>query len=137
MPKIEKPDFKARKQMPAAFKLFILIAIVFGLWAHSCLKKNEVEKITFDNIVLENQTPFSIDVIFDLTNNTLQSGKKPVLIEVFTDQNELIGSKLVNVDVNPKATNRHVKVLDKLNRRLREGEDITTAKVSLYQRSIF
>ena len=137
MPKIEKPDFKAKKSMPIAFKLFILMAIVFGIWAHSCLKKSEVENIIFDNIVIENQTPFSVDVIFDLTNNTLQSGKKPVLIEVFTAQNELIGSKLVNVDINPRATNKHVKVLDKLNRRLREGEEIATAKISLYQRSIF
>jgi len=134
---IEKPNLKSLRKAPFYFWALILLFFIVGIWVQSYMRENELKKIQIDNITMENQTPFSIDVIFDVINNTRQCGKKAVLIEAYTNQNYLISSKLVNIEINPKSKSRHVKVLDKFYRRLNEDENISSITVKLYHRSAF
>ncbi|MCL1827140.1 MAG: hypothetical protein FWG20_03765, partial [Candidatus Cloacimonetes bacterium] len=108
-----------------------------GIWWHNSYRKNELNKITVTRVFTENQTPFSIDVIFEVKNETLQYGKKPFLIEAYTNNGVLIATKLVNIEIQSKSTTRFVKVLDKFERKLREDEEITIVTVKLYHRKAF
>ena len=136
MPRIEKPDFKVKKGIPVSMKMALLIAVLVGIWSRSCFRTNEVENIVFENIFVENQTHISVEVIFDVNNQTFQNRQKNILIEIFTSQNELIASRITSIDIVSRETRRYVRRVERFERPLKEDE-IVYAKVSLYQRKAF
>jgi len=136
MPHIEKPDFKVKKSIPVGMKMVLLIAVVLGIWSRSCWRTHEVNKITFENIMIENQTIASVEVIFDVDNQTLQTGKKNILITILTAQNEVVASRITSIDVQSNEKRRYVKVIDRFDRALK-AEEIVYAEISLYQRAAF
>jgi hypothetical protein len=136
MPKIERTVLKSKRGggMPASIKFAIFIAVILGLWGRSCWRSNRVENITFENIVIENPTSISIELIYEVNNNTLQKGKTPILIQVITNNNEEIASVLYNIDIVPQQRSRHIRVIDSFKRPLREGEYVDRVEIGLYHR---
>lgn len=134
---IEKPDFKQKRNIPASMKLALMLAVIIGIWGRSCWRSNELKNIIFDNIVIENPTPVSVDIIFEVYNNTSQKGQKAILIEIFTNTNELLSSRITSIEINPKQRNKFVRVIDKFQRPLSPNEEISHANVKLYQKSAF
>ena len=137
MPRIEKPDFKTKKSIPSIIKFVLMIAVILGIWGRSCWRKSEIENFVFTNIVVENQTHVSVEVIFDVNNKTFQTGRKNILIEVFTDQHEMIASRITTIEVSANETRRYVRTIENFLWQLKENETIAYARVGLYQRSAF
>ena len=137
MPVIEKPDFKAKKGIPVAMKLTLLLAVFMGIWSRSCWRANELEKIVFENVVIENPTSISVEVIFDINNKTFQKGKKPILIEIFTSTGDVIASRITPVEIEATTTKRYVRQIEGFQRPIRENEYISHARVSLFQKKAF
>ncbi|MCL2064542.1 MAG: hypothetical protein FWG98_09255 [Candidatus Cloacimonetes bacterium] len=137
MPKIERTDFKKKRGIPFTMKMTLFIAVILGIWGRSCWRVVELENYLITNISLENPTSVSVEVIFDVSNKSFQSGRKNILIEVFTDGHYLIANRITPIEVAPQESRRYVRTIENFNRPLRDGENIGYAKVSLYQRSAF
>jgi len=137
MPKFFKPTGKVRGQFPLSIKLGFFLALMIGLWVRSCVRTSELENIVFDTIMIENQTHLSCEVLFTIHNKTFQKGRKKVLIEVYTDKNELISNKLAVIILEPNSVKQYVQILERFHRPLREGESIEFAVISLYQRPFY
>jgi len=135
MPTFTRGDVKARGRVPLMIKILIFGSLILGLWFRSCWRADESKKIIIDNIRLENQTMASIDVIFDVDNQTLQQSKKKIMIELYTSAGQLICKTMTTVEIAPKKRQTYVRVLDKWERVLREGERLVVPKVYLYSRS--
>lgn len=133
---IQKPEFSGKgKKIPAGFKLILLVAVILGLWVRSCWKDYEKESILFENIRLENPTSVSVDVHFTVINNTIQDKKQAVIIKILTDQNEVIASKMTQVEITAKSKTDYLKVIDKFDRALLPNEKILKATIEIYQKS--
>ena len=135
MVKIDRTNFKKLKRMPMMSKILILFAIILGFVVRSCWFSNEIQSIAFENIVLENQTHLSVEVIFDTNNDTRRSGRTSVLIEIYNMNNQLLASRITSIYLIPKGTTSHVIIMENFNRAIREGETIQ-ARISLYHRPI-
>jgi len=135
MPTITRSDLKAKGKVPLAIKILIFVALIAGLWIRGCWREDEAKKILVKGVILENATSNSVDVIFEVENNTLQGKKKRFIIEVYTTYNQKITSLLTVVEVQPKQKQTVVRVLDKFDRPLRDGEEIAYADIKLYQKS--
>ena len=137
MLKLERRDIKFKQGIPPSLKLLLIFAVFLSIFGRSCIRDREKSNITFENIVIAEITPVSVEVMFDINNNTFQSGKKPIMIRVYTSQNQLITDRLTHFEISAKTRSRHVQTLDKFQRPLREGETIERVEINLYQRSMF
>ena len=136
MPKIERSDIKNNRTIPIGLKLALLISVIFGLWMRSNCRQNEIDNIIIERIILENQTRVSAEIVFDMVNNTRQSGRKNIIIEIYTSQNELIADRLTTVDISPMQTRRYVRTVENFKRTVAD-EEVLFAEVKLYHRSAF
>ena len=137
MPKINRTDFKTKRSIPVAMKMALFVAVILGIWGRNCWRTSEVENFVITNIRVENQTPVSAEVIFDVNNKTFQSGRKNILIEVFTENHEMIASRITPIEVSPNTARRYVRTIESFQRPIQTGESIAYARVSLYQRKAF
>ena len=135
MIKIDRTNFKKMKRMPMMSKFLILFAIILGFFVRSCWFENERQSIIFQNIVLDHQTHISVEVLFDVNNDTRRSGRTSVLVEIYGANNALIASRITTINLIPKGTTSHVIIMENFNRAVREGETIQ-ARISLYHRPI-
>lgn len=134
---IEKPEFSSKRTIPVSMKLILMIAVIIGIWGRSCWRANERANIIFDNVIIEELTPVSVEFSFEVENNTSQSGNKAILIKVFTDRNELVSSRITNVNIIPGKRQKHFRVIDRFDRAIRDDEKIGRVEVYLYQKSAF
>ena len=132
MPHIEKPNFKAKRKIPLTIQFLLILSVILGLWAKSCWRGNAQTNIEFQNIRIENQTFVSADVIFEVENHTRQAGRRNIFIELHTSMNEPIATLLTTIEIAPKQTTKHVKVVTKFDRPPKPDEQITNAKIRLY-----
>ncbi len=132
MPKIIKPEITySKRQIPIGIKIALLIAVVMGIWLRSCWKDYQKENIIFENIRLENPTPVSVDVTYTINNKTFNEGRHKIFIQVFTSKNEVITQKMFFINLKAKSQVEYIKVLDKFNRPLEEGETLMKAQITL------
>jgi len=134
---IERPDFKARRGIPVTMKLILMIAVIIGIWGRSCWRANERNNIIFEKVTITEITPVSVEFSFEVDNQTLQSGEKPVLIKVYTDREELLASRIAKVNIISNQKQKHFRIIDKFDRPLRQDEVISRVEVELYQKSVF
>jgi len=127
---------KSWSSVPGYLKFIIFLLILFGVWGRSCARNNELKKIIFFDVSYDITSLASIEVFFNVENKTLYSGKKPILIEVYTNNGNLVASKLTNIEIEAKQTKKYVLVLDKFERALRVNESIGEVKICLYQRKV-
>jgi len=135
MPTFTRTDVKTKGRVPLSIMIIIFVALITGMWVRSCSLQDETKKITIDNVKLENQTPVSIDVIFDVDNKTLQSTRKTLLIELYTNTGQKIYSTIKIINIYPRKRQTYVYVFDNWERPLQEGEYLIPPKFYIYQQS--
>jgi len=133
MYKIERTNFKKVKRMPTLVLGLIIFSIVFGYFVRIYWAENEERNITFENIILDHQTHISTEVLFEVDNNTRQSGRKSIMVEIRTQNDFLMASKITTVELQPKRRTNHIVIMENFVRPVREGE-ILHARITIYRR---
>jgi len=136
MPVIERPDFTRRSYIPPGIKLILLAAVILGFLLRSCWLEKREDYYDIDEIVLTDQTHSSVDVLFVVTNKTRMTREEPFLIKVYTTRGDLIASRLTNVELPPRSRRRYRKMVEKWERPLLEGEELSHATIEIYKPSI-
>jgi len=138
MPIIERPDLiKKRRYAPAGLKLILLVAVVMGFWLRTCWYSKQEEYYEISNIEFENQTMSSVDVLFDVTNNTGNSKEITVLIRIYTDTEFEMASRITSIEVEPRSKKRYRKMIEKWSRPLYMDERLSHATVEIFVPTIF
>jgi len=135
MPTIGTPNIKKKNSISPTVKLILLVAVILGLIIWNCSQDREKSNILFEEITHENSTHLSVEVMFYINNKTLQSGRKPVLIQVFTSSGDMIASRITSIDLEPRSRRRIIRIIDNFERPLRADETISHVNVELFQRS--
>ena len=137
MPSFDRIDINKKRTPPAGIKLILLILVIFGFSIKSCWQKKQFEYYEISNIKVSEFTSQSIDVEFDITNRTNMETDKNIFIEVYGSDNTKIGSRITTVHILPRTTKTYLKVLQKLDRPIKNSADIGKVRVQLYNPSIF
>jgi len=138
MPIIERPDLmQRRRSIPSSLKLILLAAVILGFYIRSCWYDTKDKYYEIGNIELTSQTISSVDVTFEITNNTKLYKKESVIIRLFTDNGDELASRITDVEIKPRSQRRYRKLIDKWKRQLRQGEQLSHATVEIYKPTIF
>ncbi|PID28341.1 MAG: hypothetical protein CSB55_05065 [Candidatus Cloacimonadota bacterium] len=136
MPKFEKPDLTAKRGIPASLKLILLIAVIMGFSIRSCWYKKQAIILNIHDIMIEEQTRVTADVVFYIENKSKHTLERDLIIEVYGEDNEVVANKISRVTVKGNSNKRYRKFLHKFDRALREDEKISKATVEIYRPSV-
>jgi hypothetical protein len=137
MPVIDRPDHTARRIVPPYIKLLLLGLVIIGFYFRSCWYDKREVYYQISNIELADQTRNSIDVVFEVTNNTNMQKEEAILIRVYTDRGEEIASRITSIELAPRSQKRYRKMVEKWSRPLYSDETLSHATVELYKPQIF
>ncbi|MDD3049532.1 MAG: hypothetical protein PHR06_00120 [Candidatus Cloacimonetes bacterium] len=136
MPIIEGRDFSGRRVIPSGIKLLLMLAVIMGFYVRSCWNKKKAELFLISEIKIEEVTLSTIEITFRLKNLTSANGKESVFIKAYSDNGDLIASRITSVEVQPDSDKVYRKLLEKFNRPLQKNESITKVTVEYYKSSI-
>ena len=133
---IDRIDINKKRSVPAWTKMILLLLVVFGIYMRSCWNKQQKELILIQNPMVDSFNSASVDVVFDVINRTSRAMEKKILIRVYSEEGEEIASKITLIKIQPSSNKRFLKVLQKINRPIRDESDVAKATVELYVSSI-
>jgi hypothetical protein len=133
MRSVDRIDIKKKRQIPAATKLIMMLAVIMGLVLHTCWKKTQGDNLQISDIQLSNITRISLDISFTIASRASIEMEKSFMIEVYANDGELLASKLTQIKLPPKTRKRYIKVLQKFNMPLESSDNITDFKIYVYK----
>jgi hypothetical protein len=129
---VDRIDINKKRPAPPWIKMILLIAVLFGIYVRGCWIKNQSAQIFISDVFIQEFTTASIDVAFTIENKTGMKLNKNIIIKVNSDSGEEISSRITSVTLVPYSKKKHIKVLQKLNRPIREQADVAKVTVELF-----
>ena len=133
MRSVDRIDIKKKRQIPAATKLIMMLAVIMGLVLHTCWKKTQGDNLQISDIQLSNITRISLDISFTIASRASVELEKSFMIEIYNTSEELLANKLTRITIPPKTSKRYIKVLQKFNIPLESPDDIGDFKIYVYK----
>jgi hypothetical protein len=134
MKNVDRIDIKKKYPIPAAIKLILMLAVILGIVGRNCWMKNKDANIQISNIEVVEATKVTADVKFNVANRANIVLKKSFLIKIIDRKDQLVASKITQIELPPKSNKRYLKVLQKFDIPLMNGiEDIKEVTVEVYK----
>ncbi len=133
MKSVERIDIKKRWPIPSYVKFVLMLAVIAGFWGHSCWKKNVGTNIQISEIEVMQATMTSADISFYVASRADIPLKKSLLIKLTNVNDELVASKITQIEIPPKTRKKYLKVLQKFERPLNGFEDIGEVTIEVYK----
>ncbi len=133
MKSVERIDIKKRWPIPSYVKFVLMLAVIAGFWGHSCWKKNVGANIQISEIEVMQATMTSADISFYVASRADIPLKKSLLIKLTNVNDELVASKITQIEIPPKTRKKYLKVLQKFERPLNGFEDIGEVTIEVYK----
>ncbi len=136
MPIVDRMDFPRRYKLKASVIVVILLMAIFGIW----LQKRSVQKmagqIKISEVKITNFGSQFIELEYRLANEGKQDREISLMARVWDSDSLEIASALFSVEVPAASNAKRSKLLDRLNRSLKEGERPHKAEISLYTHKV-
>jgi hypothetical protein len=137
MPIVERLEFPKKYKWKDTMILFVIVGIIGGILItkhnNSTLRKNVIiHSVGFD----EYDKQF-IRIGYDIENKGRTDQRVALLARVTDDKGEELTSIFFYADISAQTRQYQSKVIDKLNRPLREGEIPYKATIEIRTRDIF
>ncbi len=133
MSELQRPDLMRKRPVPPYIKFVLLIAVVMGFSVRSCWQDDKKNYLITDNVSCEVNTPVSVDVLFDLENNSVRHGDELFMIEVQGHNEEIIAHRLVKIFLRPHSKKRYRKVIEiNFTRPIGKDEKVS-ASIKIYK----
>ena len=133
MKSVDRIDMKKRWPIPPYVKLILMIVVILGFWGHSCWKKNVGANIQISEIEVIRATMTSADIGFSVANRADIALKKSLLIKLINVHDELVASKITQVEIPARSKKKFLKVLQKFELPLNGFEDIKEVTIEVYR----
>ncbi|HHE40093.1 MAG: hypothetical protein DRI23_10135 [Candidatus Cloacimonadota bacterium] len=133
MKSVERIDIKKRWPIPSYVKFVLMLAVIAGFWGHSCWKKNVGANIQISEIEVMQATMTSADISFYVASRADIPLKKSLLIKLTNVNDELVASRITQIEIPPKTRKKYLKVLQKFERPLNGFEDIGEVTIEVYK----
>lgn len=134
MKNVDRIDIKKKWPIPVWVKLVLMMAVILGVWGRSCWLKTKDANIRISDIEVVEATKVTADIKFNVANRAEIALRKSFLIQIYNQRDELVASKITQIELPPRSNRRYLKVLEKFNVPLLNGlEDIKKVTVEVYK----
>ncbi|MDD2228281.1 MAG: hypothetical protein PHY48_02590 [Candidatus Cloacimonetes bacterium] len=136
MPIVDRMEFPRRYKLKEIVVIIIIIGAVIGIWIQRSSIKRVRNQIEISSVSIVRSGSQFIELEYVLANKSSIELNINLMARVWDTQNEELASALFNINIQPNSSSKRSKMLDKLNRTLKEGERPYKAEISLYERKV-
>jgi len=136
MLKIDRLEFPKKYPIPNCVKLLVVLLVFTGILIHNCSQTNLTKEIQVSNVRITTYSKVHAEVEYLLTNKSAFKRDVRLLVRIFNETGEELGSALYMVQTLPYSSKPMVKIIDKLSSPL-ENENIPVkATLEIYRRKV-
>lgn len=136
MLKIDRMQFPNKYPVPNWIKLLVVALILMGIFIHNCMQDMQDREIRISDVSIAAYSTAHVEVTYKLQNLAKVERDVWLLLKVYDDKDEELGSVLFLVSIKAGVTQSRIKVVDKLTRPLAENEKPAKASLQIYKRKV-
>jgi len=136
MLKIDRMQFPNKYPVPNWIKLLVIALVLMGIFIHNCIQDQQERDIRISDVSISDYSAAHVEVSYKLQNLARVDHDVWLLLKVYDDKDEELGSVLFLVSIKAGLTQPRIKVVDKLARPLAENEKPAKASIRIYKRKV-
>jgi hypothetical protein len=136
MHKVDRLEFPKRYKLKQVVLVVVIILVIWGIFIQRSGLKKTASEIQISDISISRYGTQFIELEYTLANTGKKDQEIALMAKVWDANGEELASALYSIKIKANSKGRRSKMLDKLNRALKEGERPYKAEISLYTRHI-
>ena len=133
---IDRFEFPKRYKPKQIILIIVVVLVILGIFIQRSGIRRNASKIQISDVSISNFGNQFIELEYTLANTGKSDQEIALIARVWDVEGEEIASSLFSVQVQANSKSKRTKMLDKLNRALKEGERPYKAEISLYIRHV-
>ena len=133
---IDRFEFPKRYKPKQIILIIVVVLVILGIFIQRSGIRRNASKIQISDVSISNFGNQFIELEYTLANTGKSDQEIALIARVWDVEGEEIASSLFSVLVKANSKSKRTKMLDKLNRALKEGERPYKAEISLYIRHV-
>jgi len=133
---IDRLEFPKRYKPKQIILIIVVVLVILGIFIQRSGIRRNASKIQISDVSISNFGNQFIELEYTLANTGKRDQEIALIARVWDVEGEEIASSLFSVLVKANSKSKRTKMLDKLNRALKEGERPYKAEISLYIRHV-
>jgi len=133
---IDRLEFPKRYKPKQFILIIVVVLVILGIFIQRSGIRRNASKIQISDVSISNFGNQFIELEYTLANTGKRDQEIALIARVWDVEGEEITSSLFSVQVQANSKSKRTKMLDKLNRALKEGERPYKAEISLYIRHV-
>jgi len=133
---IDRFEFPKRYKPKQIILIIVVVLVILGIFIQRSGIRRNASKIQISDVSISNFGNQFIELEYTLANTGKRDQEIALIARVWDVEGEEIASSLFSVQVQANSKSKRTKMLDKLNRALKEGERPYKAEISLYIRHV-
>ena len=133
---IDRMEFPKRYKPKQIILIIVVVLVILGIFIQRSGIRRNASKIQISDVSISNFGNQFIELEYTLANIGKRDQEIALIARVWDVEGEEITSSLFSVQVQANSKSKRTKMLDKLNRALKEGERPYKAEISLYIRHV-
>ena len=133
---IDRLEFPKRYKPKQFILIIVVVLVILGIFIQRSGIRRNASKIQISDVSISNFGNQFIELEYTLANTGKRDQEIALIARVWDVEGEEIASSLFSVLVKANSKSKRTKMLDKLNRALKEGERPYKAEISLYIRHV-
>jgi len=131
---IDRLEFPKRYKPKQIILIIVVVLVILGIFIQRSGIRRNASKIQISDVSISNFGNQFIELEYTLANTGKRDQEIALIARVWDVEGEEIASSLFSVQIKANSKSKRTKMLDKLNRALKEGERPYKAEISLYIR---
>jgi ABC-type phosphate/phosphonate transport system permease subunit len=136
MPIVDRMEFPRRYKLKETVLILVIVAAFVGIWIQRSSIKKVSKQIEISSVSISRFGSGFIELDYNIANKSPKEQNIRLLARVWDAQGEEIASALFDITLQPNNLSQRTKMIDKLNRSLKEGERPYKAEISLYEKRV-
>lgn len=137
MRKIDRMEWPKRYKLKGSVVILVILGMMLGLAIHHRQNKALAEKIEIRDLSFAAWGSQYIELAYSIENKDTKPQKIKLLAQVWDSEGIELASSLYEIEIPAQTVQNRSKMLDRLQRSLKEGEIPGRANISLYLRKAF
>jgi len=133
---IDRFEFPKRYKPKQIILIIVVVLVILGIFIQRSGIRRNASKIQISDVSISNFGNQFIELEYTLANTGKRDQEIALIARVWDVEGEEIASSLFSVQIKANSKSKRTKMLDKLNRALKEGERPYKAEISLYIRHV-
>lgn len=136
MPIFERLDFPKKYPIPGWIKIAVVIAVLGGVLIHNCSQNNLDREIEITDIKITEFSRVHVEIEYTITNKSIIDRDVWLLLKVFDNSDDLVGSTLFFIKTEAGKSTRLIKIIDKLEKPLIDDVEPVKAVFEVFKRKV-